>query len=294
MNKVLLSALFATVAMPMVAFAQTETPADDPATEMQTEAPAESTGDAPSTDSEMAPATDEPASGGDAMDSGASSGADSNMESSDMESGDMESGDSGSTMAEPASEGSETLAGADAVEGPFVTVPQTGAWRTSDLDGKSVEDANGESIGDISDVLVNEEGEVIAVLVGVGGFLGIGEKDVAVSMSALEFGPGKTEGLKTEDEVQAEQAAPAETGVMTGETANGMTATAPATDTAAATPAAPEEPVVGEDNLPDRIVLNVTREELEAAPAYGDVEEGVTGGGDDSATMETETEAPAE
>ena len=30
---------------------------------------------------------------------------------------------------------------------------------------------------------------MLAVIVGVGGFLGIGEKDVAVAMTALKFGP---------------------------------------------------------------------------------------------------------
>ena len=49
-------------------------------------------------------------------------------------------------------------------------------------------------------------------------------------------------------------------------------------------------PVVGEDNLPDRIVLNVTREQLEAAPAYEDVEEA---GAEGAAGGEGATEAPA-
>ena len=40
------------------------------------------------------------------------------------------------------------------------------------------------------------------------------------------------------------------------------------------------EPVVGEDNLPDKIVLNVSREQLENAPAYGEPEDD---GADDAA-----------
>ena len=99
---------------------------------------------------------------------------------------------------------------------------------------------------------------MIAVLVGVGGFLGIGAKDVAVSMEALEFGPGRMEGLSS---APAADAAPA--GGMAADPA-----AAPATD------AAPAQPTVGDDNLPDRIVLAVTREELEAAPAYGEPETG--------------------
>lgn len=170
------------------------------------------------------------------------------------------------------------MAGEDAVEGPFVTVPLTSAWRVTDLEGKDVEDANGDNIGDITDVLVNEKGEVIAVLVGVGGFLGIGRKDVAVSMSALQFGPGKTEGLKTEEQRQQELQAETEAQTQlpaTGTGSSGSGGTATTNTTASIEPPVREDPVVGRDNLPDRIVLNVTREELEAAPAYEDVAEGI-------------------
>lgn len=44
-----------------------------------------------------------------------------------------------------------------------------------------------EEIGDINDVVINRDGEVRAVVVGVGGFLGIGEKDVAVDFERLQF-----------------------------------------------------------------------------------------------------------
>jgi sporulation protein YlmC with PRC-barrel domain len=185
------------------------------------------------------------------------------------------------------------LAGEDEVEGPFVTVPQTGAWRVTDLEGKDVEDANGDNIGDITDVLVNETGEVIAVLVGVGGFLGIGQKDVAVSMSALQFGPGKTEGLKTEEQRQQELQAQSEAQTQvpaTGTGATGTGGTATTNTTASIEPPVQEDPVVGEDNLPDRIVLNVTREELEAAPAYDDVAEGI----DSEMTSDIPAEEPVE
>lgn len=46
-------------------------------------------------------------------------------------------------------------------------------------------DAN--NLGKISDIVVNENGQVAAVVIGVGGFLGIGEKQVAVDFGALQF-----------------------------------------------------------------------------------------------------------
>jgi|GEM_PF-2405363 len=44
-----------------------------------------------------------------------------------------------------------------------------------------------ENVGDISDCIVTRDGKVTAVLVDVGGFLGIGSRTVAVSMQAVEF-----------------------------------------------------------------------------------------------------------
>jgi hypothetical protein len=49
-----------------------------------------------------------------------------------------------------------------------------------------VRDANGKIIGDVEDLLINDRNEVVGVLMGVGGFLGAGEKRIAVRLSALE------------------------------------------------------------------------------------------------------------
>jgi sporulation protein YlmC with PRC-barrel domain len=49
-----------------------------------------------------------------------------------------------------------------------------------------VYDKTNAKIGDINDVLVGPTGEVNAVILGVGGFLGAGEKDVAVNFSAIK------------------------------------------------------------------------------------------------------------
>lgn len=51
----------------------------------------------------------------------------------------------------------------------------------------SVDDLEWEDIGEINEILLTRDGEVQSVIVGVGGFLGIGEKDVAVSMDQIQF-----------------------------------------------------------------------------------------------------------
>ena len=58
--------------------------------------------------------------------------------------------------------------------------------RATELIGEPIYNAAAEELGNIDDIVLNEDGEVIAVLVGIGGFLGIGERSVAISWSSLE------------------------------------------------------------------------------------------------------------
>lgn len=51
---------------------------------------------------------------------------------------------------------------------------------------QSVYDRSNAKIGEIMDVLVGSTGQVNAVIVGVGGFLGAGEKDVAMNFSSIQ------------------------------------------------------------------------------------------------------------
>lgn len=49
-----------------------------------------------------------------------------------------------------------------------------------------VRDGAGKIIGDVEDLVINDRNEVVGVILGVGGFLGAGEKRIAVRLSALE------------------------------------------------------------------------------------------------------------
>jgi sporulation protein YlmC with PRC-barrel domain len=60
-------------------------------------------------------------------------------------------------------------------------------FRSSNLVGKAVYNRQDESIGDISDLILDRNGRVAGVLIGVGGFLGLGQSEVAVPMNALRF-----------------------------------------------------------------------------------------------------------
>ncbi len=62
----------------------------------------------------------------------------------------------------------------------------TSAKTVSDWYEQDIYDPSDSKIGKIDDVLVSGGGQINAVIVGVGGFLGAGEKDVAVPFSAVK------------------------------------------------------------------------------------------------------------
>jgi len=52
---------------------------------------------------------------------------------------------------------------------------------------QNVYDPSDNKIGEVMDVLVDHEGKIGVLIVGVGGFVGVGEKDVAVPFNAIQF-----------------------------------------------------------------------------------------------------------
>ena len=54
--------------------------------------------------------------------------------------------------------------------------------------------ADDEKIGDVSDILINRDGTIEAYVVSVGGFLGLGAKDVAMSPDSFQVVPGAKDG----------------------------------------------------------------------------------------------------
>jgi sporulation protein YlmC with PRC-barrel domain len=67
------------------------------------------------------------------------------------------------------------------------TAAVTGQLSANDLLNKSVKNASNESVGDINDIRIDSSGKIAAVIVGVGGFLGLGEKSVALPFEQLSF-----------------------------------------------------------------------------------------------------------
>jgi sporulation protein YlmC with PRC-barrel domain len=177
------------------------------------------------------------------------------------------------------------------MQGQFMTQMQPTQIMASKLIGTRVVSANNESIGDINDVIVDRNGQAIAAVVGVGGFLGIGEKDVAVPFNSLEFmnaqqasamSGGNNSGGNT-------NAAPTTTGSTAGTGATGATGTTGAAGTTGNTAGGSATATAGNNatgagaggsssNEPERVVLRMTKAELQAAPAFN-TSGGNAGGG---------------
>jgi hypothetical protein len=69
----------------------------------------------------------------------------------------------------------------------FIDAQSSDEWLASKLIGASVTGPANEKIGSVNDLLFTKEGNVKAAIIGVGGFLGIGEKNVAVSFNSLSL-----------------------------------------------------------------------------------------------------------
>ena len=63
----------------------------------------------------------------------------------------------------------------------------SGVLPISDYYNQSVYDTKDNKIGDINDLLVEKDGKISAAIIGVGGFLGAGEKNVAIPFTALKL-----------------------------------------------------------------------------------------------------------
>ena len=76
---------------------------------------------------------------------------------------------------------------AGATPSPTATKAQGNLWRASKLKGLNVYNEQNEKLGDISEILIDKSGKVDGIVIGVGGFLGMGQHDIKVEMSKLKF-----------------------------------------------------------------------------------------------------------
>jgi sporulation protein YlmC with PRC-barrel domain len=125
-----------------------------------------------------------------------------------------------------------------------------GDWRASKVVGLNVYNDSNESLGSINDLLLDKSGNIKGVVIGVGGFLGVGEHLVAVSFDKIKF--------VTEPVVTAAAANSGSSGMTGARPAPGMT-----TGSAATAPAIKPNPW-----YPDHASLDATKDQLKTMPEF--------------------------
>jgi sporulation protein YlmC with PRC-barrel domain len=129
-----------------------------------------------------------------------------------------------------------------------------GDWRVSKVVGLNVYNDSNESIGSINDLLTDKSGSIKGVVIGVGGFLGVGTHLVAVPFDKIKF---------VSEPVVTASAANGASGT------SGMTGTRPAPPSGVTTGAAPAAPAVKPNPwYPDHAVLDATKDQLKAMPEF--------------------------
>jgi sporulation protein YlmC with PRC-barrel domain len=128
---------------------------------------------------------------------------------------------------------------------------QEGEWRASKLSGVAVYNEANEKIGDINDVILDKSGKATNVILGVGGFLGMGEHYVVVKFDQLKWVDQPVRSTSTSTAPASDTATNVD---------NTRTTTGSATTTSTT--------MINENWYPDRAVLNVNKGQLMSMPEF--------------------------
>lgn len=156
-------------------------------------------------------------------------------------SGNSDTMATGTTSAPSTDQNNTTAASAPGNGGSTAGVPAGTQFLASQFIGKTVYSSANENVGDINDLVMNKDLDTVVAIIGVGGFLGIGEKDVAIPVDQIT--------ITTDNNATASNTTGTGTTTATGTTANDATSN-----------------TVGA--VAPKLVINMTREQLEAAPAF--------------------------
>jgi hypothetical protein len=123
---------------------------------------------------------------------------------------------------------------------------ELGLWQGSKMIGLNIYNNNDEKIGDIKELMLDKQGKIDMVVIGVGGFLGMGEHDVAVKFSELKF---------TDEPVRSASTSSTSSSGMRPTGTTGTSSTASTTSSS-------------KRNYPDHAVYNATKDQLKALPQF--------------------------
>ena len=167
----------------------------------------------------------------------------------------------------------QTTASSQAPVGPTALQPnQLRASKLIGLDVYGFDQGNRndrEKIGDISELIVDRNGNIEAVVVGVGGFLGIGEKHVAIPFKSVELRFGNPEARTA-----ANTNAPARSEGTVATRTDGPSSTASTSPTGGPAQGMSTGSVArsggsdGDTGVPDRGYIRLSKADLQNAPEF--------------------------
>lgn len=117
-------------------------------------------------------------------------------------------------------------------------------WQGSKFIGLNVYNNENDKIGDIKDLMLNKDGKVDLVVIGVGGFLGVGERDVAIKWSDMKW---------------------VNEPVRSSSSTSSGSASRPSSTTGANTTSSSSS---GPRTYPDHAVYNASKDQLKAMPQF--------------------------
>jgi sporulation protein YlmC with PRC-barrel domain len=156
-----------------------------------------------------------------------------------------------------------------AAAGNWVQQMKPGQWRASKLHDINVYNNNNEKIGEIDDILLDHSGKAEVVVIEVGGFLGMGKHVVAMPYSQVKFvdeprDSGRAAGTTTPSNTTGAGPGTPAPAVPGGDAARGDR---PAGATTADNRAANRD-AARDRGYPDHAILNMTKDQLKAAPEF--------------------------
>ncbi len=166
---------------------------------------------------------------------------------------------------------SSTSSSSAAASGQLMTQMQPDMMRGSKLMGTDIYGSDNQKIGDLDDVILDRQGKIQAIVVGVGGFLGIGEKNVAIPYDQVHW--------MSNQEVQAQNnQGGGGSGTTTAggaggtNTAGGMTTASGGANQPATTGSTAGTTTAGSsgsnDTTPARGMVKMTKADLQNAPEF--------------------------
>ena len=139
----------------------------------------------------------------------------------------------------------------------FVTTERANDWRGSKLVGVDVWGSENSKVGDISELIMDRSGSVSAVVISIGGFMGIGSKTVAVPFSALTWVDEAPRSASSSDGVATNRSSTSGPPPMGG-------SAAPASSTSADAGSSSTT----HRGYPDHAVISMSQDELKNAPDF--------------------------